>query len=392
VGSSTQMIGYVVFLLYISAAYGTLLTFNFSGPSNYEFGLAMGKQFSKEIQARMTISRQMQQSLLPFYNSDNGQAVYQTFVNSHTKRFPDYVKEMQGIADGSGVPFHVLFLMSLREEFSFWINSTSSAKQIPYFRDHCSDYMLNNQDWLVVGHNEDGAIEDVGHMVLVTATVGEGKKQASFTTVVYLGELPTGAFGFNSYGIALSLNYVSPAASYAVLGGWGRNFVTRDLLQAQTIEDAISRFTQNGQCAGHNAQLMDMVNHRLFNVEAASYGLHNVLEISHSVSPYFHANMYLRLYPINETQPVDQSTVGRTDRVHELPLPTNPVDILNVLGDQENRPYPLFHDMLSHLRGDISLGWTLASALFDVRNATVTIYYGNPKLQQVQFHLFVTSM
>jgi len=274
----------------------------------------------------------------------------------------------------------------LREEFSFWINSTS-AKPKEYFVDHCSDYMLHNDEWTVVGHNEDGAIEDVGHMVLVTVTVGEGAILASFTTVVYLGELPTGAFGFNSHGIALSLNYVAPATSYVVLGGLGRNFVARDVLQAKSIEEAIARFTQDGQCAGHNAQLMDMVSHRIFNVETATHGAHSILEINHSVSPYFHANMYLRLYPINITQPVDPSTVGRTDRVHQLPPPTRPIDILDILGDQEDRLYPLFHDTLSHLNGDLSQGWTLASAMFDVRNATLTIYHLNPRLQLVQFVL-----
>jgi len=240
-----------------------------------------------------------------------------------------------------------------------------------------------------VGHNEDGAIEDVGHMALVTATVGEGEMAVSFTTVVYLGELPTGAFGFNSHGIALSLNYVAPAQSYVVLGGLGRNFVARDVLQAKNMEDAISRFTQNGQCAGHNTQLRDMVHHRVFNVETATHGAHNVLEITPDVSPYFHANMYLRLYPINITQPIDPSTVGRTQRVHQLPPPTSPDDILTVLGDQEDRQYPLFHDILSHINGDISKGWTLASAIFDVRNATVTIYHSNPNLHRVQFFLSV---
>jgi len=371
------------------AAYGSLLTFSYSGTSHYEFGLAMGKQFAEKIQARMSISRQMQDSLLPFYNTDEGQTIYNKFVQTHQKTFPHYMSEMQGIADGSRVPFHVLFLMALREEFSYWTNSTSN--QSGYFRDHCSDYMLHNEEWTVVGHNEDGAIEDVGHMVLANVTVGEGAMQASFTTVVYLGELPTGAFGFNSHGIALSLNYVAPAASYVVMGGLGRNFVARDVLQAKTIEDAISRFTQDGQCAGHNTQLMDMVAHRIFNVETATQGVHNVLEITPTVSPYFHANMYLRLYPINVTQPVDPSTIGRTERVHQLPPPTDPVDILNVLGDQENHAYPLFHDTLSHLNGDISKGWTLASAIFDLRNATLTIYHSNPKLQHIQFILHVPS-
>jgi len=359
-----------------------LLPFVYRGESHYDMGFQMGTQFADRIQARMSISKQMQKSLLPFYSSEEGQNVYKTFLDSHWQMFPNYMDEMKGVSDGSRVPFHVLFLMTLREEFSYWINGSDI-----YFRDHCSDYMLNNNEYTAVGHNEDGAIEDVDHMILASVTVGAGADRTTFTTVVYLGELATGAFGFNAQGVALSLNYVSPAKEYVVMGGKSRNFVARDVLQAQNIVDAIARFTQDGQCAGHNSQLMDVRGQRIFNVEAAAHGQHNVLEITPDVSPYFHANMYLRLSPINITQPVDPSTVGRTNRVHQLPPPTSPTDILNILGDQADRQYPLFHDVLSHVRGDISEGWTLASAIFDLRNSSLTIYHRNPKLQAVQYSL-----
>ena len=44
--------------------------------------------------------------LLPAYNTEKGQGIYQRTLKLVTSKFPHYVKELQGIADGSQVPFH----------------------------------------------------------------------------------------------------------------------------------------------------------------------------------------------------------------------------------------------------------------------------------------------
>ena len=52
--------------------------------------------------------------------------------------------------------------------------------------------------------------------------------------------------------------------------------------------------------------------------------------------------------------------------------------MLQILGDQGDVAYPIFHDQLSHDKGDVS-GWTIASALFDLRARTLQIFSGNPR-------------
>lgn len=40
------------------------------------------------------------------YKTKRGWAAYEQTLTNMKRRYPHYVKEIQGIADGSGVPFH----------------------------------------------------------------------------------------------------------------------------------------------------------------------------------------------------------------------------------------------------------------------------------------------
>lgn len=61
-----------------------------------------------------------------------------------------------------------------------------------------------------------------------------------FVGYTYAGELPSSAFAFNSNGLVFTLNAVPPAEDEIVAGGIGRNFVSRHILEAQGIDDAIN--------------------------------------------------------------------------------------------------------------------------------------------------------
>lgn len=47
-------------------------------------------------------------SLLPAYDTDRGRSVYQDSLELIKKKFPYYVKEIEGMSDGSQVPFHLV--------------------------------------------------------------------------------------------------------------------------------------------------------------------------------------------------------------------------------------------------------------------------------------------
>eukprot|EP00932_Pfiesteria_piscicida_P002147 SRR837773.12087.p2 GENE.SRR837773.12087~~SRR837773.12087.p2 ORF type:complete len:240 (+),score=66.81 SRR837773.12087:79-720(+) len=185
-----------------------------------------------------------------------------------------------------------------------------------------------------------------------------------------MGELASGAFGVNARGLGFSLNWVGPPP--ATRPGLGRGFVSRSFLDAASFEGALALATRKGQAGGHNIQFFDFCGRRISNVEVAQ---ERFVVTAIGEKPFFHANQYETLVVPNET--FTQSSVHRLARVRSLPPPKNLQDILNILGDQHDRDYPIFHDEKSHNRGE-KADWTLASAAFDLDAKTVTILQGNP--------------
>ncbi|TYZ65765.1 hypothetical protein PybrP1_012634 [[Pythium] brassicae (nom. inval.)] len=358
--------------------------FAFEGESHRAFGRALGSRFAPQIRERVQRSAKLHALLLPFHATPDGQKLYAQYLDTHTTVFPDYVDELRGIAEGSAVPFETIFLLNLVEEFEDSIPATFKPEAPAAARRHtlrCSDIVLTGPRTRVVAHNEDSGAEDVNHTAIVTAKIGGNPKFVAYT---YLGDLPSGAFGFNANGVAFTLNFVQPAQTF--VGGIGRGFVSRDLLHAANASDAAARITRPKQATGHNFQLMDVAAQRVWNVEVASFERHAVHEYvvnrtDAGVAAYFHANQYQRL---DIEQPPYASSLHRLQRYSELVPPTTVREALAVLGDQHDQSYPVFHDALSHERGELS-GWTLTTVVFDLLEGRAYSYRGNPKRMSVKF-------
>ena len=57
------------------------------------------------IQDYVRQSSYLNDELEPAYNSERGQLIYKQTVELLVDKFPHYVQELQGISDGSHVPF-----------------------------------------------------------------------------------------------------------------------------------------------------------------------------------------------------------------------------------------------------------------------------------------------
>lgn len=137
--------------------------------------------------------------------------------------------ELRGIAEGSGLPFETVFVMNLSEEFDdivpkdFTLGAGSRRAHQKTLR--CSDIVLvgGPQQLHVVAHNEDGDVADMNHTAVITAKIGDAPRFVAYT---YLGDLPSGAFGFNSKGVAFTLNCES--VHYMMLGRYLTKVVPYD--------------------------------------------------------------------------------------------------------------------------------------------------------------------
>jgi len=175
--------------------------------------------------------------------------------------------------------------------------------------------------------------------------------------------------------LAFTLNAVYPNSSEVVLGGIARGFIGRHLLEANNFDEAIKIITRPGQSVGHNYQIMSLRDKSLTNVEVASKGRYAVFPFPNGSQPYFHVNLYQNL---NIPQYYGNSSLHRQARVAQLPPPQNITDVLNILGDQEDHDYPIFHDY-----ADDSGSRTVVTVVINMMNLSVTFYNGNPKLGMV---------
>lgn len=369
---------WLLLLAAVAAANPTpnLPSFAWEGTSHYDFGFQLGRHFQAEVQHRVQ-NPDLANRFLPFYATPQGLKIYNAFLQTHNETFTEYVLELQGIADGADISFHVIFIQNIAEEYNYYVPSEGyPPQQHPYL--HCSDYLIYNSDLFVDVHNEDYSKWSMNTTALVQAVFRDSRNNvvSNFTGYTYAGDLPTGAFGFNSNGIVFSLNYLEPDPSIAVMGGLGRGFISRDLLEAKNMTDGVARITRPNQCAGHNYQLMDFTNKQFLNIETGGNQA-SVKTVVINDPPWFHANIYKHL-DIKEV--INNSSVHRQARVDVLPLPKSVDDLRNILGDQVDNQYPIFHDDASWANGDVTGDYTMATVVFDIKEASITILHGNPKL------------
>ncbi|XP_038724552.1 uncharacterized protein LOC120016050 [Tripterygium wilfordii] len=338
----------------------------------YEMGFLIGQRFSNLIRSRLSSDLILQTQLRPFAKSPESKPLIEALCLNNSNKFPRYWDELQGTADGSGVPILDILLINFRKEILPFVPK-KLANSVDDGPDDCSDVLVVSDAMAVAAHNEDANVALIGHTYLIKGTMSSG---VSFIAYTYAGELPSCAFGFNSHGLAFTLNSVPPSQDEIAAGGIGRNFVSRDLLEAMSIEDGLTRICSSGISVGHSYNLIDMNTRKILNVESASGNRISV----HTVgpTPFFHANMYLHL---QVEQVHDENSISRQKRAAALPNGSKD-EILSILGDTEDTRYPIY------MTGPML--HTLCTAIIDLDEQTLSIIEGNPKKGEVS-HVFSVS-
>ena len=324
--------------------------------SHREVGFAIGQRFAEQIHRSLDAYRFLQERILPYHHTPEGQASYRQFLELHQIRYPDYFAELEGIAQGAGRPFEDLFLTNLRGEYRSFLPDAEVQG--------CSDCALVTDDAALIGHNEDGAPTFRGSMYVVHARV---KGKPTFTALSYPGFLCGNAFGFNAAGLCFSVDHVQPQDARV---GVGRHFIARSLLEARSLTDAIKRVTVPGRASGFGYTIGTISERRIVIVEVAPENYH-VREIR---GAYFHANHYLGLAGVDQSiSPSSRARVERAGVMMQKNPPQNAADVLTILGYQTNEKYPIYRTATAP---DQSA--TLCTALFDLDARQLRIYTGHP--------------
>lgn len=154
------------------------------------------------------------------------------------ERYPQYVDEMRGIAEGANVAFDDIVVLNVMEAV------TTDALHLT----RCTSMAVNEQctadGHILAAHNEDWIPEDENDTFVISA---KPDKEPPFLAMTYGGLLPN--VGFNAYGICQLIDSVYPGDSRV---GIPRLVVARAVLSSKRISGAIGRTLVQHRAAGYN--------------------------------------------------------------------------------------------------------------------------------------------
>jgi isopenicillin-N N-acyltransferase-like protein len=171
------------------------------------------------------------------------------------ERYPQYIDEMKGIAEGAGVEFIDLAVLNAMEAV------TMDALHLT----KCTSLAVNGDRTInghvLVGHNEDWLPEDEADVFILHVTPDDAPP---FLAMTYGGLLAN--IGFNAAGIAQCCDSVYPNDGRI---GIPRVIISRAVLAARTPAEAIRHMLAPLRAAGYN-HLLAHDSGELYNVEVSA--------------------------------------------------------------------------------------------------------------------------
>jgi isopenicillin-N N-acyltransferase like protein len=224
-----------------------------------ELGRAVGEAARAQIAAALAFYEEHFRVMagIDFAEAQRQSAEYLPYAQRY---LPQYVEELEGMAEGSGQAFGKLLVPNCAEEFTCPVDpATDAAAGSAHF---CTAVAAMTGDRHVVGHNMDWYVVDVDKNVLFDLTTPDGTRIVTLAGVPYLPIL-----GMNSHGVAYVGNSV-----YCTDGrpGVPNVFVRRWALEAPSLEEAAARAMMPVRARGSNHLLADREG-RIWNVETSAH-------------------------------------------------------------------------------------------------------------------------
>ena len=225
--------------------------------------------------------------------------------------YPEYVEELEGIAEGSDADYWRLLLLNTPE--------------LVERADGCTSIAVSKDDELYLVHNEDGeGNERTQDCTLLHYTL----PHISFYAFTYDGEIAGGSYSWNSHHLYFSVNYLKPID--LTTGDWvSRNFVARKMIEAASVQEAITILKSGQDASGYHYYLGQ--GEELLSME----NFHNEVSVQEVRGISVHSNHYLHSAFANRVGH-DEHTEVRLNRAEELVK--EGVEPIQVLTDRKNAP------------------------------------------------------
>ncbi|MDY7041995.1 MAG: C45 family peptidase, partial [Chloroflexota bacterium] len=210
--------------------------------------------------------------------------------------YPQYIEELEGIAEGAGVPLEEVFLEVCEE---LW-EPTAWYGGVPASLKGCTDFAARNRATAdgstLLAHTNDLAPEVEEDLVILKVQAGDDPEFLGVT----VGGLGFSA-GFNAAGIGLSGNEVS---CNDIRSGVPRLLIVRAILAARRLEEAMDACLLPQRASSYNNIIAD-ANGEVYSVEGSATDCEPIY-IEEDILA--HANHYISL-PMRRFE-ADRSNIG----------------------------------------------------------------------------------
>ncbi len=246
------------------------------GP-HYQMGCQIGEACKQQVQhsidnAHFLLNEAYDQLQLTW---EGAQIQSRKYIPFAEERYPQYVDELKGIADGAGVLFDDVAVVNGMEAVTMDALHLTKCTSMAVSQERTA-----NGD-VLVAHNEDWVPEDEADIFMIHAQPDD---EPPFLAMTYGCLLPN--IGLNAYGIAQTCDSVYPSDSRI---GIPRVVVSRAVLSARTPGDAIRHALVPHRAAGYNHMLVHESG-EMYSVEVSSR--HFAL-LSNEEGYLVHTNHYL---------------------------------------------------------------------------------------------------
>lgn len=337
--------------------------------TNYEVGQQIGAYFSKEIKASQYAIGGLINSVNQIVQA-SPEVFYTPFIEAAQNHFPDYVDELQGIADGAGLTFQQIMIANIFMEVIYLYYSLSPTKNIkagPGFG--CSTIAYSNNGKLFLGHNEDLFTSFLSNMYVLKIKI---PSKPEFMCLSYPGILPGVPPGMNEAGIIQSGNDI---CGLAIAASVPMVFHFRSVFDATSLDDAVDRASYPHRARTMTHNIGSVEEQKIISVEAAPSK-----NQSHLVNGFFvHTNHFVldNMLDIQIDPDGLPSSESRYNILSSLAAnntsTVNPELITGFMSSHESDLPPCVHD---HNGSS-----TLAHSLFDFDKKAWNLYFSNPCLK-----------
>jgi isopenicillin-N N-acyltransferase-like protein len=333
--------------------------------SHRDIGRQIGEAGSAAISRQLEVYHRIFEDSYDQLKLTWGEAIlqaskYYPFAREH---LPQYVDELDGIAEGAGVEFDDLLVLNCMEAI------TSDALHLGCTSIAVSAERSKNGH-VLVGHNEDWLPDDEENVLLIHAKPDD---EPAFMSITYGGLLPN--VGFNAAGIAQCCDTVYPTDARL---GIPRLFVSRAVLAQAQISTAIRAAIVRQRAAGYN-HLIAEKHGELYSIEVSAQRFATIYGLDGTM---VHTNNYqtkrMKQYE-NKTEDLIGSRI-RANRAKRLITHTelHTLDTFReILSDHVNHPYSICSHTDPADR-PIDQQKTIASLIMDLTALEMHIAWGNP--------------